>query len=98
LHKHGFIAVLALRIILAAPFAIEGMMAGALRIKLWHYVVGTFVGMLPGVLTTTVFGDQIATALEDASKINYCLVGGVSAVFIVLTWFVRRWFRKQKDG
>jgi len=97
LHKHGFIAVLALRIIPAAPFAIEGMIAGALRIKLWHYVLGTFVGMLPGVLTTTVFGDQIALALEDASKINYWLIGGVVAVFIVLTWFVRRWFAKQKD-
>ena len=97
LRRHGLMAVLALRIIPAAPFAIEGMMAGALRVKLWHYVVGTFVGMLPGVLTTTVFGDQIAIALEDASKINYWLVGGVVAAFIVLTWLVRRWFEEKKD-
>jgi hypothetical protein len=51
--------------------------------------------MPPGTLATTVFGDQIATALEDPSKINYWIVGGVILLFILLTSFVRRWFSKQ---
>jgi hypothetical protein len=51
--------------------------------------------MLPGTLTTTVFGDQFATALEDPSKINCWIVGGVILLFIALTAFVRRWFSKQ---
>lgn len=95
LRSHGLLAVTAVRIVPVAPFAIEGIIAGALRIKLWHYMLGTFLGMLPGVLATSVFGDQIATALEDPSKINYWLVGAVTVAFIVMTWLVRRWFSRQ---
>lgn len=96
LRKHGLMAVFAIRIVPAAPFVVEGMIAGAARIKVWQYALGTFLGMLPGVLTTTVFGDQIASAFEDASKINYWMIGGAVAAFAVMTWFVRRWFKRQE--
>jgi phospholipase D1/2 len=45
------------------------------RIKLWHYTLGTFLGMLPGVLATSIFGTQITAALEDFSTST----GGSSA-------------------
>ena len=95
LREHGLMAVFAIRIMPAAPFLVEGMIAGAARIKVWHYALGTFLGMLPGVLTTTVFGDQIATALEDTSKINYGVIGGIVVLFAAVTFFVRRWFKRQ---
>jgi phospholipase D1/2 len=95
LRRRGLLAVFALRIVPVAPFFIEGMAAGAIRIKLWHFVVGTIMGMAPGTLTTTVFGDQLATALEDPSQINYWLIAGVAVLFVVLIWCVRRWFVKE---
>jgi uncharacterized membrane protein YdjX (TVP38/TMEM64 family) len=95
LRRRGLVAIFAVRIIPVAPFAIEGMIAGAARIKVWHYVVGTILGMAPGTLTTTVFGDQFATALEDPSRINYWLVAGVAVFFVVLIYIVRRWFAKE---
>lgn len=98
LRQHGLLAVLAVRIVPAAPFAVEGIVAGAIRIQLWQYAAGTLLGMLPGTLTTTVFGDQFATALEDPSKINYWIVGGVILLFIALSAFVRRWFSKQRSN
>jgi uncharacterized membrane protein YdjX (TVP38/TMEM64 family) len=95
LRSHGLAAVTAVRIVPAAPFALEGIIAGALRIKLWHYTLGTFLGMLPGVLATSVFGGQIAAALEDPSQINWWIVGGVLLAFVVFTYLVRRWFSKE---
>lgn len=95
LRRHGLLAMLAVRIVPAAPFAVEGIIAGAVRIKVWDYALGTFLGMLPGVLATTVFGDQIATALEDPSRINWWLVGAVIAALVAMTWYVRRWFASQ---
>jgi uncharacterized membrane protein YdjX (TVP38/TMEM64 family) len=92
LRRRGLIAVFAMRIVPVAPFAIEGMVAGAIGIALSHYAVGTALGMLPGTLTTTVFGGEIQTALVDPSRINYWLVGGVVAFFAVLIAVVRRWF------
>lgn len=95
LRRRGLLACFAMRIVPAAPFAVEGIAAGAVRIKLWHYSLGTVLGMAPGTLTTSVFGDQIQTALEDPSKINYWLIGGVVILFSVLIMIVRRWFLKQ---
>jgi len=98
LRDHGLLAVTAVRIVPVAPFAIEGIIAGGMRIKLWHFMLGTFLGMVPGVLATSVFGDQLTTALEDPSRINWWLVGGVVLAFVALTWFVRRWFSKHHSG
>jgi phospholipase D1/2 len=95
LRRRGLLACFAMRIVPAAPFAIEGIAAGAVRIKLWHFSLGTVLGMAPGTLTTSVFGDQIQTALADPSLINYWLIGGVVAFFAVLILIVRRWFVKQ---
>ncbi|MEO8629517.1 MAG: VTT domain-containing protein [Betaproteobacteria bacterium] len=94
LRKNGLLAVTALRLVPIAPFAVEGIVAGAIRIKLWHFLLGTFIAMLPGVLTATIFAGQLEAALRDASRINYWLVAGVAAFFVVAMFLVRRWFKK----
>jgi phospholipase D1/2 len=96
LRRHGVLAVLAVRIVPAAPFAIEGAIAGGLRINVWHYELGTFLGMLPGVLATTVFGDQIAMWLEDPEKISLWVVAGVVLFVAATSYFARRWIKRQK--
>ena len=96
LRRRGLAAVFAVRIIPVAPFAIVGMVAGRIPIKLWHFMLGTFLGVLPGTLTTTVFGDQIQAALEDPSRINWALVSAVIVYFVVLTLLVKRWFAGQR--
>jgi len=95
LRRRGLMAMLAVRIIPVAPFAVEGFIAGAVPIKLWEYTLGTFLGMLPGVLATSVFGGQLAAALEDPSTINWWIVGGVILAMVALTWYVKRWFASQ---
>jgi phospholipase D1/2 len=91
LRERGLLAVTALRLVPLAPFAVEGLVAGAIRIKLWHFMLGTFLGILPGTLATTVFGQQISTALRDPGSINYWLIGGVLAVMVGGAWAVKRW-------
>jgi phospholipase D1/2 len=93
LRSDGFLAVTAVRLVPLAPFAIEGMIAGAVRIRLWPYALGTFVGMLPGVLATSVFGHQLSAALEDPSNINWWIVGAVVLAFVAFTYLVHRWIQ-----
>ena len=95
LRRRGLLAVFAMRIVPVAPFVVEGIVCGAVRIKLWHFSLGTVLGMAPGTLTTSVFGDQIQTALADPSRINYWLIAGVVVLFAVLIYVVRRWFLKE---
>lgn len=95
LREHGLAAIFALRMVPVAPFAVEGILAGGLRIRLWHFMLGTFAGMTPGVLAETVFGHQLAAALEDPAKINYAILAAVLAGFVLIAYLVRRWWTKR---
>jgi len=91
LRRRGLVAITALRLVPLAPFAVEGVVAGAIRMKLWPFMLGTAIGILPGTLTSTVFGDQLQAAMEDPAKVNYWLIGAALALLGAATWFVRRW-------
>jgi phospholipase D1/2 len=91
LRRRGLLAMTALRMVPIAPFIVEGVVAGAVRVKLSHFMIGTGLGMLPGTLTSTVFGDQLQVWLEDPSRINYWLIALVLTVLGIATWLVRRW-------
>jgi uncharacterized membrane protein YdjX (TVP38/TMEM64 family) len=94
LRKHGLLAMTLLRLVPIAPFVVEGIVAGAVRLKLWHLVAGTAIGMLPGTLAATIFGDQLETALSGG-HINWWIVGGCVMLLGGGIYFVKRWFTKM---
>jgi phospholipase D1/2 len=96
LKKHGLVAMTLLRLVPIAPFAVESIVAGAIRMKLWHVVVGTAIGLLPGTLTTTVFGDAIETAVTGAGEVNWWFVGAAIALLAGGAWAVKRWFTRME--
>ncbi len=94
LKKHGLLAMTLLRLVPLAPFAVESIVAGAVHMKLWHVAVGTAIGLVPGTLATTIFGDQIETALSGGA-VNWWVVGGVLGVLGAGVWAVNHWFRRM---
>jgi uncharacterized membrane protein YdjX (TVP38/TMEM64 family) len=96
MRKRGLMAMTLLRLVPLAPFAVESIVAGAIRMKLWHVIVGTAIGLLPGTLTTTVFGDAIETAVTGAGAVNWWLVGGATVLLAAGAWAVKRWFTRME--
>ncbi|HEX5766733.1 MAG TPA: VTT domain-containing protein [Burkholderiales bacterium] len=94
--KRGLAAMTLLRLVPLAPFAVESIVAGAVRMKLWHVIAGTAIGLLPGTLTTTVFGDAIETAVTGSGRVNWWLVGGAAALLAAGAWAVKRWFTRME--
>ena len=95
LRSHGIVAVFGANMLPTPPFAVQNMIAGAARVRLWRFMLGTFLALVPGIIAWTVFGDQLANALEDPSKVSY---PAIAATLVVLTAFVflaRRWLRKR---
>jgi uncharacterized membrane protein YdjX (TVP38/TMEM64 family) len=95
LRRRGLIAMTALRLVPLAPFAVEGIVAGAVRIKLWHFLVGTALGILPGTLAATVFGDQLEALIQDRAAVNYWLIAAAVLLLVAATWLVRRWLNNS---
>jgi uncharacterized membrane protein YdjX (TVP38/TMEM64 family) len=68
---------------------------GAMRVKLWHFVPGTFIGMLPGMLATTVLSDQLAAALEDRTRVNFWMIAAAILALVALAIFSQRYMRRS---
>ena len=95
LREHAIVAVFAANMLPAPPFVVQGMMAGAIRMKLWKYTAGTLLSLTPGLLAVLVFGHQVATALEDVSKVSYVAVGGVVVALAIVIFLASRWLARQ---
>ncbi|HEU4352707.1 MAG TPA: VTT domain-containing protein [Burkholderiales bacterium] len=95
LREHGIVAVFAANMVPTPPFAVQNMIAGALRIPLAHFLAGTALSLVPPVLAWTMFGAQINRALEDASQVSWWLVGGALVLLAGFGYFARRWVRAR---
>ena len=73
----------------------EGQIAGGIRVNAWRYALGSLLGMAPALAAWSVFGDQLARALEDPSKVSWWLLALAIVVLAVFTYFVRQWFATQ---
>jgi phosphatidylserine/phosphatidylglycerophosphate/cardiolipin synthase-like enzyme/uncharacterized membrane protein YdjX (TVP38/TMEM64 family) len=65
LARRGVIAIAAARLLPVAPFTLVNLVAGASHIRLRHFMIGTFIGNLPGVILVTVFGPGALRVLYE---------------------------------
>lgn len=94
LRREGFMAVAAIGFVPVAPFSIEMIVAGALRVRLRDLVMGVAVAHLPGTVATTLLGDQVAAALRGGREINRLVIVLAVAVFAAMIYFARRMWRR----
>jgi len=95
LREHGIVAVFGANMLPTPPFAVQNIIAGAARIPLGKFMLGTFLALLPGMVAWTVFGDQLANAMQESGKVNYWLIGAAVVLLIGFTFFARRWLAKR---
>jgi phospholipase D1/2 len=95
LREHGVVAVFGSNMLPTPPFVIQNMIAGAVRIPLWRFLLGTLLALLPGMLAWTVFGDQINAALDDSANVSWWLIGGAVLLLVAFTFLARRFLAKR---
>lgn len=93
--RRGVRAVLAMRMVPVAPFAAVSVVGGASRISLRDYVVGTALGMAPGIILKVVFTDQLAQAAESS---NFAVLRqlGIAALILALVGLGIRWYAGKR--
>lgn len=91
LHRRGLWAIVLLRALPVAPFIVVNLGAGALRVRLRDYVLGTFLGLLPGTVLISLFMRQVQQAVRTATPGAWlALAGGVLLVAGALWWLNRQ--------
>jgi uncharacterized membrane protein YdjX (TVP38/TMEM64 family) len=95
LKRHGVLAVFAANMMPTPPFAVQNIIAGAIRIRLWEFMLGTFLALLPGMVAWTVFGDQIRNRLEGADNVSYWVIGAALILLAAFIYLTRRWLKNR---
>jgi uncharacterized membrane protein YdjX (TVP38/TMEM64 family) len=85
--KRGIAAVALVRLVPIAPYLVVNVIMGAMRIRPLDFVVGTFLGMLPGAMAATVLSEQFSAALQDPARVNGWVVAAAVAIFAGLAVF-----------
>jgi phospholipase D1/2 len=67
LRRRGLLAVVTFRLLPIAPFTLVNLAAGASGIRFVDFLVGTLIGMLPGLVLLSVMGDRIIKVLAEPS-------------------------------
>jgi len=81
LKGRGVLAVAIVRNVPLAPFAVVNIGCGAAGLSLWRYLLGTLLGMLPGIVVVVVFGHELAAVITDPTPTNLAgVVAGAVAV------------------
>lgn len=95
--RRGLVAVILVRFVPVAPFAVVNMVAGASHIRLRDLLLGTAIGITPGTLAMVLFVDQIAAALRSPTPLTFALLGGTVLLIAAGAWGLQRWLRSV-DG
>ncbi len=98
LAKQGFLTVVIVRNLPLAPFTVVNMVAGASRIRFRDYLLGTVVGMMPGILAITVFADRLALAVQDPDPLNVAVAGGAAVVLGFGMWWIGKRLSRKDRG
>ncbi len=72
--KRGLLAVVTFRLLPIAPFTLVNLAAGASGIRFVDFLVGTLIGMLPGLVLMSIMGDRIVRILSEPSAGDIAIV------------------------
>jgi phospholipase D1/2 len=95
LHGKGLAAVLALRLMPAGPFAWVNLASGAARIGFGSFLLGTVIGMLPGVVLAGFLADQFERALREPDSANLVAVTVALGLAAAGLLAVERWLQRR---
>jgi phosphatidylserine/phosphatidylglycerophosphate/cardiolipin synthase-like enzyme/uncharacterized membrane protein YdjX (TVP38/TMEM64 family) len=97
--KRGMLAVAAIRLVPIAPFTVVNMAAGACNIRFSDYVLGTILGMIPGITMMSLLGYQVWSIVTNPTSANVLTFLAAVAGWIALTLagqgMILRWRRRE---
>jgi len=103
LRRGGIVAMTMVRLLPVAPYGVVNVLAGAGRVKVVAYVVGTALGLLPGGLMLTAFGHQLRRIIEHPTPLTIAILVGLLLIAILGAWWLKQramayWDDASDDG
>jgi len=93
LAERGAVAVALLRLVPIAPFTVFNLVAGASHLGFRQFIVGSALGMGPGLAAITLFSSTLWGAITTPTWSGIALAAGIGAALALFALLVKRWLR-----
>jgi uncharacterized membrane protein YdjX (TVP38/TMEM64 family) len=80
--EKGVVSMVGLRLLPVAPFTAINLIAGASHVRFFDFMIGSVLGMLPGIVLMTALGDRLREVWRNPSVENTILLG-----LLAMAWF-----------
>jgi phospholipase D1/2 len=90
LKGRGVLAIAAIRIVPIAPFTVLNVAAGSIGVPLTDFLIGTVLGMLPGMIAITAFGQQLRAVLDHPTPLRVAALVGLIAAWLGLSLLLQK--------
>ncbi len=97
LARRGWLVVALVRVVPIAPYTIVNMVAGASHISARAFLIGTAIGMCPGILAIMIFGEGLKRVLLDPQWETVALALIALCCAVLILWIGRRWLAGQNE-
>jgi phospholipase D1/2 len=95
LARRGVLAVVTVRILPVAPFTLVNMVAGASHLRARDFLLGSAIGLLPGIVAMVLFSDRLAAAVFEPTGENFAWFALALAVIAAAGIVLVRWLSKR---
>jgi phospholipase D1/2 len=96
--KRGVIAIALIRKVPIAPFTFVNMALGALGIRFRDFLVGTGLGMLPGIAAFAFVSERAMDAWRDPTPQNVALIGGAIVLWLGVVFGIQWLLNRRERG
>lgn len=91
LGQAGIIAATTLRLLPIAPFTIVNVISGAFQVPIRDFIVGSVLGLAPGIIVINLFAHQMVSAIRNPGWGSYLLLAALVVVSVLgIVWLRRR--------
>jgi uncharacterized membrane protein YdjX (TVP38/TMEM64 family) len=94
--ERGIVTVVVLRLLPIAPFTIVNLVAGASHIRLRDYMIGSVIGMVPGILLTVTFAHQLLEAIRHPDLGSIATMFAIGVALVGISVILQRWLGRRK--
>jgi len=98
LGERGLLAVVLVRIVPVAPYSVVNVVAGASHIGLRDFLLGTFIGLLPGVLGIVVFVDRLVESIRHPGLLTFALLAIIAGLLAGSAMLLQRRLARRRQA
>jgi uncharacterized membrane protein YdjX (TVP38/TMEM64 family) len=96
LGERGLLAVVLVRIVPVAPYSVVNVVAGASHIGLRDFLLGTLIGLLPGVLGIVVFVDRLVDSIRHPGVLTFALLAIIAGLLAGSAMLLQRRLARRR--